>query len=74
MKRALLLAGFLLFNACQSKPKNKNDTSVDATGAPKLLRPDVRRVWVPPEIQEDGKVYVDGHYKYILLKGTVWSR
>lgn len=74
MKRALLLVGFLLFNACQSKPKNKDGTPVDTSEVPKLLRPDVRRVWVPPEIQEDGKVYVDGHYKYILLKGSVWSR
>lgn len=40
--------------------------------APKLNRPEVRRVWVPDQIQ--GDEYVSGHWKYLIEKNAVWSK
>lgn len=40
--------------------------------APKLNRPEVRRVWVPDQIQ--GDEYISGHWKYLIEKNAVWSK
>lgn len=74
MRRLIVLMGLLCLNSCQSKQKTKDSSGAQTIEAPKLLKPDVRKIWVPPEIQEDGKVFVDGHFKYILQKGASWSR
>lgn len=74
MKRLMVVMGLLCLNGCQSKEKAKDSSAAQSTDVPKLLKPDVRRVWVPPEIQEDGKVFVEGHFKFILQKGSAWSR
>lgn len=40
--------------------------------APKLNRPEVRRVWVPDQIS--GDEYVSGHWKFLIDKNAVWSK
>jgi hypothetical protein len=40
--------------------------------APKLNRPEVRRVWVPDQIS--GDEYISGHWKYLIDRPAVWSK
>lgn len=40
--------------------------------APKLNRPEVRRVWVPDQIT--GDEYISGHWKFLIDKNAVWSK
>lgn len=68
----VLVTIFLSLNACNTNSKKSSaDSSIDS---PKLTKPVVRKIWVPPAIEDGGKVYRDGHYKYLLENETVWSR
>jgi hypothetical protein len=60
---------------CQSVNKKQSGTD-DKTNqdAPKLTRPSVRKIWVAPHIEDDGRTYRDGHFIYILQKDTTWSQ
>lgn len=40
--------------------------------APKLKRPEVRRIWVPDQIV--GDEYVAGHWKFVIEKNSVWTK
>jgi hypothetical protein len=48
-----------------------NGLIVSEPGAPKLTPPIVRKVWIEDVIQ-DGK-YVQGHFIWVLERGSVWS-
>jgi len=73
MIRLFIISAFLLVLAsCVTESKKGiQDNTADS---PKLMRPVVRKVWVPPAIEDGGKVYRDGHYKYLLENESVWSR
>jgi hypothetical protein len=60
---------------CQTNQKKDSD-SKDKTKSevPKLTKPSVRKVWVPAQIEDDGRTYRDGHFIYILQKETTWSQ
>jgi hypothetical protein len=73
MIRLLILTAFILALASCATNSKKSSTD-NATDSPKLTRPVVRKIWVPPAIEEGGKVYRDGHYKYLLENESVWSR
>ncbi len=73
MIRSLISSVFLLsLVACTTEPKKGLADS--STDAPKLMRPVVRKIWVPPAIEDGGKVYRDGYYKYLLENESVWTR
>lgn len=40
--------------------------------SPKLRRPEVRRVWVPDQI--NGEEYEQGHWKYLIQTPSVWTK
>lgn len=65
----------LFILGCQSSPKIKDskDGGKDATG-PKLTKPAIKKIWIPESIEDDGKVLVEGHYKWLLEKDSTWSR
>lgn len=64
---ACVLAG------CASNPKTDQGDKPKAE-TPKLLKPVVRKIWVPPEIRNGGAEWVEGHYMYRIEKETTWSR
>lgn len=72
VRSIVILAFILLLVSCGT---NQKKTTLDnATDSPKLMKPVVRKIWVPPAIEDGGKVYRDGHYKYLLENESVWSR
>jgi uncharacterized lipoprotein YmbA len=72
IRLSLITVLMLSLVSCSTAPKKGIQ---DSTGdSPKLTRPVVRKIWVPPAIEDGGKVYRDGHYKYLLENESVWSR
>ena len=73
MKRHhLLIAIACILAGCTSMQKK----SVDKSGVepPKLLKPDVKKIWIPPEIRNGGAEWIEGHYMYRIERETTWSR
>ena len=70
-----LLGGAIGYFATKNKIKKdaqSSQTNTKLDQVPKLIRPEVRRVWVPDEIS--GDEYSQGHWKFIIDKNSVWSR
>lgn len=68
-----LLIGFLFLTDCQSANK-KGPPGPSAEDSPKLLKPEVKRTWIPPEIQDGGRVYIDGHWRYEVERSGSFGR
>lgn len=75
MKQTVLLGLLLCLTSCAVEPKKPNDKS-NASGElpPKLLKPEVRKIWVPPIIKNGGQEWEEGHYLYRIERDTTWSR
>lgn len=73
MKNSYLLISIVLcLSGCASSLKtNKSESKVDP---PKLLKPVVKKIWIPPEIRNGGAEWVEGHYMYRIEKEISWSR
>ena len=66
----------LLFSAltgCASLNKSK-PADPQKTEQPKLLKPTVKKIFVPPEIRNGGREWVEGHYMFRIEQETTWSR
>lgn len=71
MTRSLLaMALACAVTACAPMQK-KSDSE---TPPPKLLKPDVKKIWIPPEIRNGGQEWIEGHYMYRIERNTTWSR
>lgn len=68
---SLILCGSL--SGCASSAKRPDAGSL-AQEAPKLVKPLVKKIWIPPEIRNGGNEWVEGHYLYRIEKETTWSR
>lgn len=75
MLKALLSLTLTLLAACTT-PSQKLDKKDDVKqeNVPLLTRPQVRRIWIPDQILEGGKVFDQGHWRYLLEKETTWSK
>ena len=69
-----LLWVVLLLVGCESKPKITDVKPDSSSSTPKLIKPTVRRIWIPQKIEEDGKVFEEGHWRYEVQGGSSWSR
>lgn len=41
---------------------------------PKLLKPEVKKIWIPEIIKNGGTEWEEGHYLYRIQRKTSWSR
>lgn len=67
----------VLCSSCSSmNGNNANANSKDKMNQtpPKLTKPIARKIWVDPEITENGTIYIEGHWKYLLLKDSQWTK
>ncbi len=65
------LALVLAVGGCTLKPKTDIPNK---TEPPKLLKPVIRKIWIPPEIKNGGLEWTEGHFMYRIEKETSWSR
>lgn len=70
MIRLLLIS--LIVAGCQSAKKGEPDKK-NPDGGPKLTKPIVRKLWVPPSIEDGGKTYREGHFIFVLDKESAWA-
>jgi len=68
--------GLLLLFGCSSmKTKKLKENSVSVNQPePKLTKPVARRIWIEPQVLENGSVYIDGHWKYVIEKESSWTK
>lgn len=72
-KNHLVLVGACFLTSCAASPK-KDQAGNIKPDPPKLLKPVVKKVWIPPEIRNGGAEWVEGHYMYRIDKEVTWSR
>ena len=72
----VLIISFLVFNisACSNLNKKINTTNTKEEQIPKIIKPNVKKVWIPDEIRNNGSEYVEGHYMYIIERNSTWSK
>lgn len=76
---AISLTSSLVFmSSCASLGKKGQRVDVSSAdkatadaNAPGLTSPLVRKVWIGPRIESDR--YYDGHYMYVIERGSVWK-
>lgn len=65
----------LSFAGCAHSNKQTTDKAVASKQVPpKLTKPVARRIWIEPQVLENGSVYVDGHWKYVIQKESAWTK
>jgi len=67
----LIFTATILTNCAHKKEK---DNSENNQPPPKLLKPEVRKIWIPPVIKNGGTEWEEGHYLYRIERDTTWSR
>lgn len=68
------VAAASVIGGCQSKPKVTDSKNPPNANLPKLLKPTARRTWIPQKIEDDGRVLIEGHWRYEVTGGSSWSR
>lgn len=63
----------ILSTSCQHN-KIKPETSSVPQLPPKLLKPEVKKIWIPEIIKNGGTEWEEGHYLYRIERETSWSR
>lgn len=64
--------GYLASKEKLKKEKPYSSSPEEMADAPRLRRPEVRRIWVRERIV--GDEYVSGHWKYLIQKNAVWTK
>ena len=73
MRLVLATLTLCITTACQTKPK-VTDANSEPNQNPKLTKPVVRRLWIPQKIEDDGRVMIDGHWRYEIERDSTWSK
>ena len=75
----VLILSLLVWNtsACSNltkKPNSfKNKESIEEK-IPKMIKPNVKKIWIPDEIRNNGTEYIEGHYMYLIERNSTWSK
>lgn len=66
-----VFTALILSSCAHTKEKNNSETNQPP---PKLLKPEVRKIWIPAVIKNGGTEWEEGHYIYRIEKDTTWSQ
>lgn len=75
MSAVLLIMGCASFKkkeSVQYEGSNLKTNGKEDPNVPVITAPSVRRVWVDDKIE--GDKYIQGHYIYIIEKGSKWTK
>ena len=72
-KKSVLFSIFIFFNGCQNM-KSKTIEKTQTQTPPKLLKPEIKKIWIPEIIKNGGAEWEEGHYLYRIQRDTSWSR
>ena len=71
--KLIVLLLIFAFSGCAAFNKS-TATEPKQAEQPKLLKPTVKKIFVPPEIRSGGREWVEGHYMFRIEQETTWSR
>ncbi len=75
MRSIKLIVLLLCFELCGCASFNKTKpTESTQTEQPKLLKPTVKKIFIPPEIRSGGREWIEGHNMFRIEQETTWSR
>ena len=63
--------GYIASEKMQSS-QPKPDQRLNPELVPRLIRPEVRKIWVPEQIV--GDEFVSGHWKFVIEKNAAWTK
>ena len=63
----------LFIMGCQHS-KNKLSENSLSQEPPKLLKPVIKKIWIPEIIKNGGTEWEEGHYLYRIQRDSTWSR
>ncbi len=72
-KKSILFSIFIIFTGCQTMKSKATDKAQTQT-PPKLLKPEIKKIWIPEVIKNSGTEWEEGHYLYRIQRDTSWSR
>ena len=72
-EKSVLLFVLILVSGCQNLKNKPNDKTQSQT-PPKLLKPGIKKIWIPEIIKNGGTEWEEGHYLYRIQRDTSWSR
>lgn len=75
----VFIVSLLVWNisACSNLSKKTNSTNTKESKEekiPKMIKPNVKKIWIPDEIRNNGSEYVEGHYMYLIERNSTWSK
>lgn len=75
----VLILSFSIFSisACSNltkKPNSFMNKESKEEKIPKITKPNVKKVWIPDEIRNNGTEYIEGHYMYLIERNSTWSK
>lgn len=77
IKVLILSFSILSLTSCSSLTK-KTNSSVNKESTeekiPKIIKPNVRKIWIPDEISNNGAEYIQGHFKFVIERNSTWSK
>ena len=69
----LIVLLYLFITACATTT-TKQEVSDSNEPPPKLLAPNVKKIWIPAAIKNGGQEWESGHFIYRIDRNTSWSR
>lgn len=73
MYRLFMFVSIAMLCSCTTTHKD-NLKKEDPANSPLLTKPVVRRLWIPDQILDNGKVFDQGHWRYLLETEPTWSK
>jgi hypothetical protein len=71
---ALIFLCCFILCSCTSPKKKEIAVTNPEELPPKLLMPDVKKIWIPPAMKNGGQEWEAGHYLFRIDRGASWSR
>ena len=68
------LIGLLIHKVNERPEVAQSAGSPDKGSVPFVTKPEVRSIWVPDKIEDDGRRYIEGHRVYLLEKQSTFSQ
>jgi len=68
------LIGFIIHKLNEKPGPAAAADATEKTSTPFVTKPEVRSLWVPDKIEDDGRRYIEGHRVYLLEKQSTFSQ
>ena len=68
------LLGYVIHGSNRKTEPPVTQDTINKSNLPFLTKPEVKSMWVPDKIEEDGRRYTEGHRVYFIDKQSTFSQ